>query len=475
MKKNDFIKLEIVDLSADGSGIGKPTDQADGESGAMTFFVKDALVGDKISAKITKLKKTYGYARLAELIEPSPDRINPKCPIHRQCGGCQIQALAYEKQLEYKQNKIRNNLMRIGGFDISRIPMQPILGAQETFRYRNKAQFPIGRDKDGSLAAGFYAARTHAIIPTSDCYLGVHQNKEVITRVLAWMERYQIEPYDEKAGTGLVRHVLIRYGFHSGQLMVCMVINGESIPKERELTDSLREIQDLTSFSINRNEQRNNVIMGNTVKTLWGTDYIEDTIGDIKFQISPLSFYQVNPVQTEILYGKVLEYAGLSGSEIVWDLYCGIGTISLFLAQRAKKVYGIEIVPQAVEDARRNARINGIRNVEFLAGEAEDALDRLGGSDETDLILGNGQNREWRPRIVVVDPPRKGCGEKLLEAILKVKPEKVVYVSCDSATLARDLKVLCGGGYEMARVQGVDLFCQTVHVEVAVLLTRTDT
>ncbi len=472
MKKNDLIKLEIVDLSADGSGIGKQTDRDSAEGSPMTFFVKDALVGDKICAKITKLKKTYGYARLMELLEPSPDRVDPKCPVHRQCGGCQLQALAYEKQLEYKQNKIRNNLMRIGGFHIEHIPMQPIIGAQETFRYRNKAQFPIGRDKDGRLAAGFYAARTHAIIPTPDCYLGVSQNKEVISRILTWMERYQIEPYDEKSGTGLVRHVLIRYGFHSGQLMVCMVINGKSIPKERELTDSLMEIKELTGFSVNRNEQRTNVIMGDTVKTLWGADYIEDTIGGIRFQISPLSFYQVNPVQTEVLYAKVLEYAGLSGKEIVWDLYCGIGTISLFLAQRSKKVYGIEIVPQAVEDARRNARINGIQNVEFLVGEAEDVLDRLGGSDTPDLIQENGPDQDWRPQIVVVDPPRKGCGEKLLEAILKVRPEKVVYVSCDSATLARDLKVLCRGGYEMDGVQGVDLFCQTVHVETVCLLSK---
>ena len=467
MKKNDLIKLEIVDLSADGSGIGKQTDRDSAEGSPMTFFV-----GDKICAKITKLKKTYGYARLMELLEPSPDRVDPKCPVHRQCGGCQLQALAYEKQLEYKQNKIRNNLMRIGGFHIEHIPMQPIIGAQETFRYRNKAQFPIGRDKDGRLAAGFYAARTHAIIPTPDCYLGVSQNKEVISRILTWMERYQIEPYDEKSGTGLVRHVLIRYGFHSGQLMVCMVINGKSIPKERELTDSLMEIKELTGFSVNRNEQRTNVIMGDTVKTLWGADYIEDTIGGIRFQISPLSFYQVNPVQTEVLYAKVLEYAGLSGKEIVWDLYCGIGTISLFLAQRSKKVYGIEIVPQAVEDARRNARINGIQNVEFLVGEAEDVLDRLGGSDTPDLIQENGPDQDWRPQIVVVDPPRKGCGEKLLEAILKVRPEKVVYVSCDSATLARDLKVLCRGGYEMDGVQGVDLFCQTVHVETVCLLSK---
>lgn len=460
MKKNDLIELEIVDLGADGAGIGKWTDPSGTAEHAMTFFVKDALVGDKIRAKITKLKKTYGYARLTELIEPSCDRIEPKCPIHRQCGGCQIQALSYEKQLAYKQNKIRNHLARIGGLDVDSIPMEPVIGMKEPFRYRNKAQFPIGRDKDGRLAAGFYAARTHTIIPADDCCLGVPQNKEVLAAILQWMEQHQIEPYNEADGTGLVRHVLIRYGFSSKQLMVCIVINGKALPNAEALTDKLLRIEGMTSISISINEQRSNVIMGSTAKTIWGAGYIEDSIGKVRFQISPLSFYQVNPVQTEVLYGKVLEYAGLTGEEVVWDLYCGIGTISLFLAQRAKKVYGIEIVPQAVEDAKRNAEINGIDNAEFFVGEAEDALEKLCGN---------------APQVVVVDPPRKGCGEKLLDAICKVQPERVVYVSCDSATLARDLKVLCGGGdYVVDRWGGVDLFCQTVHVECVVLMSRVE-
>lgn len=472
MKKNDLIELEIVDLSADGSGVGKMAEGDHREGSVMTFFVKDALVGDRVLAKIIKLKKTYGYARLTEIIEPSPDRVEPKCPVHRQCGGCQIQALSYEKQLEYKQNKILNNLMRIGGFDLSQIRMDPIIGMQEAFRYRNKAQFPIGRDKNGKLAAGFYAARTHVIVPIEDCYLGAPQNQDVISELLAWMEQYQIEPYDEKSGTGLVRHVLIRYGFRSKQMMVCIVINGKSLPCSKELIDRLKILEGMTSISVNINKQRNNVIMGDTVKILWGADYIEDYIGDIRFQISPLSFYQINPVQTEVLYKKVLEFAGLSGEETVWDLYCGIGTISLFLARQAKRVYGIEIIPQAVEDAKRNCKINAISNAEFMVGEAEDVLERLCGSDETDLILGNGWQKEWRPQVVVVDPPRKGCGEKLLDAILKVQPERVVYVSCDSATLARDLKALCVGGYEIVRVQGVDLFGQTVHVETVILLSQ---
>ena len=495
MQKNDIVTLEIVDQSADGSGIGKVTGGSAQDGPAMTFFVKDALVGDQVRAKIIKMKKSYGYARLLELLKPSPDRVEPVCPVHRQCGGCQIQALSYEKQLEYKYHKIRNHLVRIGGFSSDQIPLEPVIGmpgaaSQKTgtqemdipggFRYRNKAQFPIGRDRNGKLAAGFYAARTHAIIPVEDCYLGVPQNREVISHVLAWMEQYQIEPYDEKSGTGLVRHVLVRYGFRSGQLMVCLIVNGTKVPKAADLVDRLAAIKGMTSISLNVNEQRTNVILGDVVKTLWGADVIEDSIGNVTFQISPLSFYQVNPVQTEVLYGKVMEFAGLDGKEIVWDLYCGIGTISLFLAQRAKKVYGIEIVPQAVEDAKRNAGINGIENVEFFVGQAEDVLEKLCG-DKTD-VAGvecrdgrideiNGLDEDWRPQVVVVDPPRKGCGEKLLEAILKVSPERVVYVSCDSATLARDLKVLCGEGYEIVKAQGIEMFCQTVHVETVVQLS----
>ncbi len=492
MKKNDIITLEITDLSTDGSGIGKAADSSAQDGSAMTFFVKDALVGDKVKAKIIKLKKNYGYARLLELLEPSPDRAEPVCPVHRQCGGCQIQALSYKKQLEYKFQKIRNNLIRIGGFSPEQIHLEPVIGMQEGFRYRNKAQFPIGRDQNGKLAAGFYAARTHALIPIDDCCLGVPQNQQVISRVLSWMEGNKIEPYDEKSGTGLVRHVLVRYGFRSGQIMVCLIINGKSLPKTAQLVDSLLEIEGMTSISCNINEQRTNVIMASEVKTLWGMDVIEDSIGDVTFQISPLSFYQVNPVQTEVLYRKALEYAGLSGKEVVWDLYCGIGTISLFLAQRAKMVYGIEIVPQAVGDAKKNAVRNGIENVEFFVGKAEDVLESLCGSDaDAELEMDVNMNEDgrirgcgdemgetdsvWRPDVVVVDPPRKGCGEKLLEAVLKVRPERVVYVSCDSATLARDLKVLCGGGYEFVRGQGVDLFCQTVHVEAVVLIQRKDT
>ncbi len=453
MKKNDMIELVIEDMGVDGSGIGK--------SGGMTFFVKDALIGDTARVKIIKLKKTYGYARLMELLEPSPYRVQPRCPLHRQCGGCQIQALSYEKQLEYKENKIRGSLIHIGGFVPEEIPMRPVIGMKDIYRYRNKAQFPVGRDKDGNLAAGFYASRTHCMIPAEDCYLGTEQNREIIKRVLAWMRQYHIEPYDERDGSGLVRHVLIRSGFRTGQLMVCLAVNGTSVPRSKPLIKKLTEVDGMTSISFSVNKQRGNVIMGETFQTLWGADYIEDMIKDLRFQISPLSFYQVNPVQTEVLYDKVLEYAGLAGGEIVWDLYCGIGTISLFLARKAKQVYGIEIIPQAAADAGRNAELNHITNAEFFTGKAEECMPQL-----------CAQQPDRYPQVVVVDPPRKGCAESLLDAIIHVQPERVVYVSCDSATLARDLKYLCGHGYVMKEVQGVDLFGHTVHVETVCLLSK---
>ncbi len=456
MKKNDEIELLIEDMGADGSGVGR----VDG----MAFFVKDALVGDRVRAKIVKLKKTYGFARLLEVTQPSAYRVEPRCPLHRKCGGCQLQALSYEKQLEYKERKVRENLERIGGLDLDGVTIEPAIGMAEPYRYRNKAQFPVGADKDGNAAAGFYAARTHSMVPVDDCCLGVVQNKEVMRRVLSWMRQYGIAPYDERTGSGLVRHVLIRYAFRTKQLMVCLVLNGKKLPQADALIRGLAEIAGIANISISINQQQNNVIMGDTSQTLWGQDYIEDWIGDIKFQISPLSFYQVNPIQTEALYGKVLEYAQLSGTEVVWDLYCGIGTISLFMAQRAKQVYGVEVVPQAVADAKRNAALNHIANVEFFEGRAEEILPSYYESNHPDDAQ--------HPQVIVVDPPRKGCQQSLLDTIVRVQPQRVVYVSCDPATLARDLKYLCGHGLEVRNVQAVDVFCQTVHVETIVLLSH---
>ena len=449
-RKNDIVTLEIVDCGTDGEGIGK----ADG----FTVFVKDAVIGDTVTAKIMKAKKNYGYGRLMEILKPSPYRVDPICPSARQCGGCQLQAVSYEEQKAFKEKKLRGHLERIGGF--KELPMEPLIGMDEPYHYRNKAQFPVGRNKEGRIVTGFYAGRTHAIIENRDCALGIPQNKEVLDRVIAHMEKYNIAPYDEMTGKGLVRHIFVRYGFFTGELMVCLIINGQDLPHQKEMVEKLGEIPGMTSISLNINKKRNNVILGDKVKTIWGKEYITDKIGDISYEISPLSFFQVNPHQTWKLYSKALEYADLHGEETVWDLYCGIGTISLFLAQKAKFVRGVEIVPAAIEDARRNAHLNEIDNVEFFVGKAEEVLPR---EYEKNGVYAD---------VIVVDPPRKGCDEMLLKTILKMQPKRVVYVSCDSATLARDLRFLCDNGYELKKVCGVDQFPQTVHVETVVLLSH---
>ena len=449
-RKNDLVTLEIEDCGIDGEGIGK----ADG----FTVFVKDAVIGDTVTAKIIKAKKNYGYGRLMEVLKPSPYRVEPKCEFARQCGGCQLQALSYDQQLVFKTNKVKGHLERIGGF--TDIPMEPIIGMDELFHYRNKAQFPVGRNKEGKIVTGFYAGRTHNIIENRDCALGVAENKEVLDRVIAHMEKYGIEPYNEATGKGLVRHVLIRYGYFTKEVMVCLILNGNKIPKEEQLVKSLCEIPGMTSITINVNKKHSNVILGEEIRLLWGQEYITDRIGDISYQISPLSFYQVNPMQTQKLYAKALEYADLHGEETVWDLYCGIGTISLFLAQKAKFVRGVEIVPAAIENAKENAKLNGLENTEFFVGKAEEVLPRE--------YKKNGVYAD----VIVVDPPRKGCDETLLETMVEMNPDRIVYVSCDSATLARDLKYLCERGYELRKVCPVDQFGMTVHVETVVLLSK---
>ena len=449
-RKNDIVTLDIEDCGVDGEGIGK----ADG----FTVFVKDAVIGDRVTAKIMKAKKNYGYGRLMEILKPSPYRVEPKCAFARQCGGCQLQALSYEQQLAFKEKKVRGHLERIGGF--TELPMEPIIGMNEPYHYRNKAQFPVGKNKEGRIITGFYAGRTHTIIENRDCALGVSQNKEVLDQVIAHMESYGIEPYNEETGKGLVRHILIRYGFFTGELMVCLVLNGNSIPKKDALIEHLLEIPGMTSITINVNKKRSNVILGEEIHLLWGKPYITDKIGDISYQISPLSFFQVNPLQTGKLYSKALEYADLHGEETVWDLYCGIGTISLFLAQKAKFVRGVEIIPAAIENANDNARLNSIENVEFFVGKAEEVLPAE--------YKKNGIYAD----VIVVDPPRKGCEESLLATMIEMQPKRIVYVSCDSATLARDLKYLCERGYELRKVCPVDQFGGTVHVETVCLLSN---
>ena len=473
-KKNDYVTVTIEDIGNEGEGIGK----IDG----YTLFIKDAVIGDVVEAKIMKSKKNYAYAHLEKVVTPSPFRVEPSCPIHKQCGGCQIQTMSYEKQLAFKESKIRNNLIRIGGFAPELIDegREPIVRLAVHLRHRNQAQYPSGTDKEGNLVAGFYAGRTHSIIANTDCLLGAQENKEILEVILSYMRQNHVTVYEEASGKGLVRHVLIRKGFTSGELMVCLVINLKGkreksgyLPAQEKLVEALKRIPGMTSISVSINAENTNVIMGKEVHTIWGSDRIRDTIHvrdtlhdfaltekGITFSISPLSFYQVNPVQTEKLYSLALEYAGLTGRETVWDLYCGIGTISLFLAGRAKQVYGVEIVPQAIEDARENAVNNGIKNAEFFVGKAEEILPE---KYEKEGIFAD---------VIVVDPPRKGCDGNCLETMLKMQPERIVYVSCDSATLARDLRVLCDGGYEVKRVRGVDQFGMTVHVETVCLLSK---
>ena len=462
MQKNETAIVTIEDIGVNGEGIGR----VDG----YTLFIKDAVIGDVAEVKVTKAKKNYGYARLMRVITPSKDRVEPVCPHARRCGGCQIQEMSYERQLAFKQAKVKGNLERIGGFspEVTEKTMDPIVGMDEPFYYRNKAQFPFGTDKAGNPVTGFYAGRTHDIIENTDCALGISVNKEILELTLEFMKRYKIASYNETTGEGLIRHALIRHGFKTGEIMVCYVINGKKIPHAEVLVEKLSAIKGMTSITISPNRNRTNVIMGETYETLWGQGYITDYIGDVRYQISPLSFYQVNPAQTEKLYGLALEYAQLSGHETVWDLYCGIGTISLFLAQQAREVQGVEIVPQAIEDARRNAEINGIENARFYVGKAEEVLLKY-----YENYAKEHPGEHAHADVIVVDPPRKGCEESLLRTMVEMEPERIVYVSCDSATLARDLKFLCGeGGYRLEKWRAVDQFPMTVHVETVVLLSR---
>lgn len=478
-KKNDLVTVTIEDIGTGGEGIGKVN--------GFTLFVKDAVVGDVVEARITLAKKQYAYARMEKLLKASPYRVEPRCPHHRRCGGCQIQALDYERQLVYKQQKVRNNLIRIGGFDsdcVDRV-MEPIVGMEDPYRYRNKALYPVGTDREGHVVTGFYAGRTHTIVPSTECYLGAEVNKQILEIIVAHMEKYHVSAYDETTGRGLVRHILIRKGFNTGEIMVCLVINKEKgkegIPQQAQLLSALSQIKGMTSVSVSINSEKTNVIMGKEIHILWGRGEIRDVIHvrdmgkegypytgqELTFSISPLSFYQVNPIQTEKLYSLALEYADLTGREVLWDLYCGIGTISLFLAGKARQVCGVELISQAIEDARANAERNGIDNAFFYVGKAEEVLPAFYAEKQ-------GEDQLCRPDVMVVDPPRKGCDPLCLETMLQMRPDRIVYVSCDSATLARDLRILCDGGYELRRVRAVDQFGHTVHVEVASCLQRKD-
>ena len=538
LQKNDLITLEITDLTEEGQGVGKK----DG----LVFFVKDSVMGDLVEARILKVKKNYAYAKVENLLEASPHRIAPLCPVAGKCGGCQLQHLSYEKELAWKEDRIAQSLIRIAGLSPEEVERKKegILGGVLS-RYRNKAQYPVqsrkeirsggatsvsdwkvdgkwpgknkieAKEKSSDLSMGFYGFHSHRIIETEDCLINSAENPLILECIKEWAREYKISGYEEETGKGLLRHIFLRKGFSTGEILLCLVLNGKSLPHGKELWEKLqglslsaeeddlqREVdipremdaesrvelhcgvntqseddghcglnkkvqEKIVGLCININEGQGNAILGRETLCLYGKDSIEDKIGELSFSISVPSFYQVNPVQTEKIYGKALEYAALTGEETVWDCYCGIGTISLFLAQKAKQVYGLEIVPEAIENAKKNAEKNGLHNTEFFVGAAEEVLpkwveeQKREGKDVGNLV-----------DVVSLDPPRKGCDEACLSAVLELSPKRIVYVSCDPGSLARDIKYLREGGYELQKWVGIDNFPRTGHVECIALIQR---
>ncbi|AZH28111.1 23S rRNA (uracil(1939)-C(5))-methyltransferase RlmD [Paenibacillus sp. M-152] len=479
VQKNDEAVIDIIGMNHDGEGVGRVE--------GFTLFVPGALPGEKVRVKVLKTKKQYGYAKLLDIVQASPDRIAAPCAIYDQCGGCQLQHMSYEAQLGWKRQHVVDVLERIGKLSVATessedtaevlaasadgnadhmsrvqgVVVHPTLGMSEPWRYRNKAQVPIGVT-EGGLVGGFYARGSHRIVDMNTCLIQDERNDEVVARVKEIGRMLGISAYNEETGRGLLRHVVVKTAFRTGEMMLVLVTNGRDIPHADAWIGSIREhIPHVASICQNVNTKRTNVIFGDETRVLWGRDVIYDYIGNVQFAISARSFYQVNPVQTEVLYGKTVEYAGLTGKETVIDAYCGIGTISLFLAQHADQVYGVEIVKEAIDDARSNALLNKMRNVKFEVGASEDVIPA------------------WKEQgitadVIVVDPPRKGCDPRLLDTILEMKPERVVYVSCNPSTLARDLRILEDGGYNTVEVQPVDMFPHTVHVESVALLVRKD-
>ncbi|TCS80583.1 23S rRNA (uracil(1939)-C(5))-methyltransferase RlmD [Tepidibacillus fermentans] len=449
VQKNQIIEMDFTDLGHDGEGIGKYE--------GYTLFVPGVLPRERAKVKVTKVNKNYGYGQLIEILRKSPDRVEPRCSIYKQCGGCQLQHLSYQAQLEQKRKIVKDNLERIS--KINDVIIHPTLGMDNPWNYRNKSQVPF-EQREAGLIAGFYAKGTHDVIDMKECVIQQEKSDIMVQTVRKIASELGIPAYNEVEHRGILRHVVSRVAVNTGELMLILVTNGKDFPNKDKLIEQIVEkIPNLTSLVQNINEERTNVILGFKSITLWGRDVIYDTIGDVKFAISPRSFYQVNPEQTKVLYEKALEYAALTGNENVIDAYCGIGTISLFLAQKAKHVYGVEIVPEAIKDAWNNARINGIKNVTFEVGAAEKVIP------------------EWAKKginvdVVVVDPPRKGCDEALLQTIIDLKPKRMVYVSCNPSTLARDLRVLEDGGFKTIEVQPVDMFPQTNHVECVTLMSR---
>ncbi len=450
IKKNEIYNITITDIGTHGEGIGK----IDG----YTLFVKNTLPQEEVKVLVLKTNKSYGYAKALEILKPSPYRVKPACPLSERCGGCTLQHLDYNAQLLQKQNKVKQNIARIGGFE--NIDVLPTIGMDNPYHYRNKAQYPVSSDKNG-IKIGFYSLGSHKIVDTDNCLIGSRSDCEILKALRKFIESTGLTTYSEETGKGLIRHILIRSGYYTNEIMVCLVVNSSSFKYKNQLISALQPIENIKSIVINFNTVKSNVILGQKCETIWGQDYITDKIGNLIFKISPLSFFQVNPQQTYKLYSKALEFADLKGNETVIDAYCGIGTISLFAAQKAKQVYGIEIVAPAIENAIENAELNGIKNAEFFVGKSENVVPKLY------------TERGIQPDVMIVDPPRKGCDESLLRLMLNMKPQKIVYVSCDSATLARDLKILCStDNYKIKAVQPVDMFPHSYHVETVVLLSR---
>ncbi|MBI6038137.1 23S rRNA (uracil(1939)-C(5))-methyltransferase RlmD [Clostridium perfringens] len=453
VEKNKEYIFDIISQGYEGEGIAKIDNK-------YPIFIEGALKGEKVKVRIVKVNKNFAYGKLMEVLEASEERVNPPCAIYKRCGGCKLQHASYKAQLDFKWDRVKDCVSKIGKLDPT-IVKYP-LGMENPWRYRNKVQLPIGLI-NGEVKIGFFAPRSHDIIDMESCLIQDEIGDKVVKLTREWIEKFNIRPYnvdgeyDEK---GIVRHIMIRRGFTTNEVMIVLVTNGEKLPHKEEFVDLMvKNIPGIKSVIQNINSKKTNVILGLESKTLWGEDTISDYIGDFRFNISPLSFFQVNPIQTEVLYGKALEYANLTGNEEVFDAYCGTGTITLFLSQKAKKVYGVEIIPQAIDNAWINAKENKVENVEFFVGESEVVI--------PDLI-----NKGVKADVVVVDPPRKGCDKKLLDAITNIDAKKIVYVSCDPSTLGRDLKVLEENGYKTLEVQPVDMFPNTAHIENVALLIR---
>ncbi|NJD03337.1 MAG: 23S rRNA (uracil(1939)-C(5))-methyltransferase RlmD [Ruminiclostridium sp.] len=448
LEKNKNHLIDITGMTHEGQGVGRIE--------GFAVFVDGALEGERVEIKIVKVNKNFGFGKLVNIIKPSGNRIEPFCEAFKHCGGCSLQHLDYQGQLDYKDRLVKDNLKRIG--KLENVIVHNTIGMKEPLNYRNKAQFPVASE-DGTVITGFYARRTHDVIDSAECGIQDKSSDRIRKIIRGFIEEKNISVYDEKTGKGLLRHIMTRVGFRTGEVMVVIVINGSGLPFHNELvTRLIAGAPEVKSIFLNINTGDTNVILGNKNVKVYGNDTITDYIGKYKFHISPLSFFQVNPVQTEVLYTKALEYADLTGNETVFDLYCGIGTISLFMSQKARKVYGVEVVEDAVRDARRNAEINGVGNIEFVAGEAE-------------KIIPGMYERGIRADVVVVDPPRKGCDETLLGTLTDMQPDRIVYVSCNPATLARDLNYLEKHSYKTVEVQPVDMFPWTMHVECVIMMT----